>query len=387
MDQLKKFFYVFFIQVSSFIHRKNQQTRTIVYIMSFQRNGNLIIKELLQTKGKYNLIILYTRNCEEEAKKYQQLGGEIHPITHSLKFIFRIIPKISSAKVIICDNYFPFLAGIKKRKNSTIIQIWHASGAIKCFGWEDRNTKNRTFLDKRRFTKVYNSLDEYIVGSDIMGNIFEKSYSAAPYKIRKTGYPRSDIYFDEEKVARKRGKFYEQFPDLKNKRIILYAPTYRDLENETYPINIGQLKENFGNDSVLLIKQHPHLVNLLKEEITTDFFYYNLKEFKIEDLLPITDCLITDYSSVPFDYTILDNAKKIVFYCYDYEKYDASVGIQSEFKKNAPGKIVYTMDDLVFELSQQDSEDFTEFNNIYNKYNDGKATKRFIKHINELLNT
>lgn len=387
MEQLKKVFYIFIVQLSSFIFRKKKVKRTIVYLMSFPRNGNSLIKEMLNKQENYEFIIVYAHNCQEEAEKYQKQGVKIFPITQSLNFMFNIIPKIISAKIIICDNYFPFLAGIKKNKRTTIIQIWHANGAIKCFGWEDHNTNNRTLMDKKRFTKVYNNFDEYIVASDIMGDVFKRSYAAEAHKIKKIGYPRSDVYFDKESVKRKRKRFYKQYPELKNKRIILYAPTYRDLKNETYPLDIERLKEKFGKDSVLLMKQHPHIINSLKEERTSDFFYHQFKKFKIEDLLAVTDCLITDYSSIPFDFTLLDNAKKIIFYWFDYKKYEKNIGIQTDFKTLAPGKIAYTMDDLVTALSEKDSEDFTHFNKNYNKYNDGKATKRFIEHINMLLNT
>jgi len=135
------------------------------------------------------------------------------------------------------------------------------------------------------------------------------------------------------------------------------------------------------------MKQHPHIVNSLKEEHISDFFYHQFKNFKIEDLLAVTDCLITDYSSIPFDFTLLDNAKKIIFYWFDYKKYEKTIGLQTNFKKLAPGKIAYTMDELTIALLETDNEDFTKFNKNYNEYNDGKATKRFIEHINILLNT
>ena len=90
--------------------------------------------------------------------------------------------------------------------------------------------------------------------------------------------------------------------------------------------------------------------------------------------------LITDYSSVIFDYSLLPIAKQILFYCYDYDQYAQRVGIQADFKSWIPGKMVTTTSDLIREVQQPlEATDFTEFNQLWNTANDGHATERVLQ--------
>ncbi|MSE22670.1 CDP-glycerol glycerophosphotransferase family protein, partial [Lactobacillus parabuchneri] len=88
--------------------------------------------------------------------------------------------------------------GLVQSKRTKIVQIWHADGAIKKFGWEDPTTESRSRSDKRRFQQVYDHFDEYIVGSKAMGNVFVNSYHENFDRIKLLGYPRSDQYLSAE---------------------------------------------------------------------------------------------------------------------------------------------------------------------------------------------
>src|SRR5699024_2456680 len=117
------------------------------------------------------------------------------PITSSIGFLKQAVSILMQAKVILCDNYFPLLAGFFPHQETTIIQLWHANGAIKRFGLEDPTAMSRSKLDNVRFKQVYKRFDEYIVGSDKMGKVFQRSYGAEPRNIKALGNPRTDVYF------------------------------------------------------------------------------------------------------------------------------------------------------------------------------------------------
>ncbi len=380
-EQVAKIIYVWLIRFFSLISKHLKVKKNLIYLMSFPKNENGLLASFIEQNPQIKVTIFYTENCQNDIKRFEEMGAEVYSITQSISFIKEAVPKCMQAKVILCDNYFPFFAGLRLHKETTIIQLWHANGAIKRFGLEDPAAMSRSYFDKMRFKQVYQHFDEYLVGSEMMGQVFQNSYGAPKESIIPIGYPRSDVYFKKDMIQQKRTNFYASFPELVGKKIILYAPTYREDKLENYPLDIKQLYENLGNDYVLIMKKHPHVVTPIVENRYEGFFYGNVFDFSIEDLLVVTDCLITDYSSIPFEFTLLDNAKKIIFYCYDQTYYEQHTGIQKDFKEWAPGVIVSSMDEVIASIKQEDQVDFTEFNQKWNTYNDGHAKKRVMAHI------
>lgn len=385
LNQMAKVIYVWLIMFVSLYSKRLPVRKRLVYLMSFPKNENGLLKKIIEDEKDLEIILFYEKKCLEEAEKLKKLGVTIFEIKPSFSFIKQVIPILMQSKVILCDNYFPMLAGFLSHKETTIIQLWHANGAIKCFGLEDPTTMSRSAIDRIRFKQVYKHFDEYIVGSEMMGNVFCRSYEAKKKNIITIGYPKTDIYFQQEKISIIQEKFFLEYPELRNKKIILYAPTYRDNKKEENPFNLEQLYNKLGSEYAVLIKKHPHL-SYEKMEIEYDnFLYYDLSQFKIEELLMVTSYLITDYSSVPFEFTLLNNAKKILFFCYDKENYTKSTGLQKDFEKWAPGEIVQTMEELIVNLKNEDISDFKEFNQKWNAYNDGEATSRLVQHIKDKL--
>lgn len=380
-EQLAKIVYVWFVRFYSFLSKPLKVKKKMVYLMSFPKNENGLLSTFIEQNPTVEVTIFYEKNCECEVDFFEKMGVDIYPIKKSVSFLRKAIPIFMQSRVILCDNYFPILAGLSLHNETTVMQIWHANGAIKRFGLEDPSTATRSLSDKERFNKVYRKFDEYIVGSNMMGQVFKNSYNAAGKNIIPLGYPRSDIYFEKEKIQQKREHFYKLFPELKGRKIILYAPTYRENRLENYPLDIKKMYENLGDEYVLIMKKHPHIIAPFVENYYEDFFYGNVHDFSIEDLLVVTECLITDYSSIPFEYTLLDNAEKIVFYCYDQESYNNKTGIQKDFKEWAPGEIVSTMDGVIKAIKQEKEISFDEFNKRWNTYNDGYSKERVIKHI------
>lgn len=353
--------------------------------MSFPKNNNGFLEQLIEETPNVEIIVLFEENCQHEANKLESQGVRTVPITSSIGFLKQAVSILMQAKVVLCDNYFPLLAGFFPHQETTIIQLWHANGAIKRFGLEDPTAMSRSKLDNIRFKQVYKRFDEYIVGSDKMGKVFQRSYGAEPRNIKALGNPRTDVYFDEQQMQEKREHFFETYPELKGRKIILYAPTYRNDQEEEYPFDVRRLYEVLGEEYAILMKKHPHILSKPIQNEYRHFFYGDLAQYKIEDLLAVTHILITDYSSVPFDFTLLDNAENILFYCYDLEEYDHVTGLQIDFEEWAPGEVVRSMDELITEIQKIKRTDFKDFNSKWNTYNDGHAKERLIQHVKDLL--
>ena len=384
-EQVAKLMYVWIVNCFSFLSKRLPVKKRLVYLMSFPKNENGFLKTFMEQSPNIEVVLLYDENCKEEAKVFEKMGAKTYLMTSTIPFLKRAVNELMQAKVIVCDNYFPLLAGFYPKKETTVIQLWHANGAIKKFGLEDPTAMKRSFLDRKRFKQVYNRFNEYIVGSEYMGKVFQNSYGAAEHQIIPMGYPRSDVYFNEKVIESNRTHFFEVYPYLKDKKIILYAPTYRENSKEGYPLDIPLMFKELGNDYAVLMKKHPKSLEYVVVDGYKDFFYADLDDFKTEELMTVAECLITDYSSVPFDFTLLKNAQKIVFYWYDQEDYEKGTGIQKDFTECIPGKVAHTMEEVVFAIKAENKKTFKEFNQKWNTYNDGCAKYRLVNYIQKKI--
>ncbi|SBO18535.1 CDP-glycerol glycerophosphotransferase family protein [Carnobacterium divergens] len=383
--QVQKELFMGIIRILSLLYpSKKKAQNKIAYLMSFPRNDNGLILKIVEELEDTKLILFYEKNCQTEAQFFSTKGVEIHSLERSFYFFRVVIFKLCQSKIIICDNYYAFLGALQLAKKSKVLQLWHANGAIKCFGWEDKQTSQRTKLDQRRFSNVYHRFDDYIVGSKKMGAVFQRSYGAKATQIKYLGYPRTDLFLDQKQLALTKKTIYAKHPRLKYKKLMLYAPTYR-LTEQQVPINITQLEEAFGDEYFLVIKAHPHTVQSLVEPVNKDFYYQALAEYKMEELLPMVDCLITDYSSLPFDYSLVRPTGNIIFYWYDYIVQKNKIGIQTDFDEWNPGTVVFTMDELIAAIHQIQPNDLAQFNQEWNEYNDGHSTKRMIAYLKKLV--
>ena len=156
----------------------------------------------------------------------------------------------------------------------------------------------------------------------------------------------------------------------------MYAPTYRAGVQFALPADFKQLK--LRPDQHLIIKLHPHLA---EQERDLQARYPDLvtlvPEFSTDELLTVANTLVSDYSSVVFDYALLPNCQKIVFYVFDWDHYEQEVGLQADFRDWAPGPLVRTVVDLNHVLAMPGAPlQLTQFNQLWNTRNDGHAIER-----------
>jgi len=173
-----------------------------------------------------------------------------------------------------------------------------------------------------------------------------------------TGLPRIDTFLNKERAQKIVADFFEQYPNLNGKRIILFAPTFRgrgikDAYYDYSRIDFPKLYEMCGETSVVLFRMH-HFVT---DPVPTPPEYADrILDFasfpETNDLLHVTDVLITDYSSVVYEFCLLD--KPILFYAYDKDTYSAVRGFHRDYDATAPGKVCTTFDELVKALQNED---------------------------------
>lgn len=383
MVKIVKVIYLWLVRLSS-IFNSWRPKKKVIYLMSFENNVGFIKRLAQRLPQSTPIIVLYRTETEAAATDLAAFGIKTIEFRDDLYFITQLIPLLASAKLIFCDNYFAFLGGFIHSSRTKIVQLWHAAGAIKKFGWEDPTTKKRTIVAQHRFQAVYNQFDEYVVGSKAMGDVFESSYHESGSKIKLLGYPRSDRYLNGEWQKRAKHRVYQVAPDLAGKRVILYAPTYRDAKKVTIPDGIATALAA-DPDAVVIVKLHPILkARAHQGEANGQIRSYD--QLSTSELLSVTDTLVTDYSSVAFDFSLLKTAKTAIFYMFDLESYQKDPGIQDDFLSWLPSEPVTTIDGLAKAIRDNKPTDFTAFNQKWNTYNDGKATKRVIDYYAEDLN-
>ncbi|HJE86992.1 CDP-glycerol glycerophosphotransferase family protein [Levilactobacillus brevis] len=356
-----------------------------VYLMSFGDNLAFIRALAQASPVEQPLVVFYRPQQERAAQRLARSGIDVRPFRDNLEFVFTGIPVIMQARVLFCDNYYAFLGGLRHPRRMRIVQVWHAAGAIKRFGWDDPTTAQRSASDQRRFQAVYDHFDEYVVGSPAMAEVFARSYRVPVDRMQVLGYPRSDRYRDPEWQRLSREAVAEAAPELIGHRVILYAPTYREGVTFTPPTGLAAALTADPTAKVV-VKVHPALkdgaqtlqAQLGQQVVVTE-------SLSTTDLLNVAETVITDYSSVAFDYSLVPNAHSLLFFLFDLDDYRRDPGVQPDLEDWLPGPIIKTTAQLAAAIQADAPTDLTQFNQRWNSANDGAATQRVVARYAALL--
>lgn len=301
------------------------------------------------------------------------------PNGHSkLKNIRRFMHLYATSKVVIVDDYFRLLNAVDKREGVELFQLWHACGAFKTFGFTRLGKKGGPKQDDVNH-RMY---DCAIVSSQEIAKHYAEGFGLSDECIAATGIPRTDIFMDEQYAQKVKESFYEKRPQLKDKKIILFAPTFRGNGQMSafYPLEAfdpAQLYESLGGEYAILIKLHPFCQErFIIDEKYKDFIIDLSEEDELNDLLFVTDLLITDYSSVIFEASL--RGIPMLFYAYDLYEYISSRDFYYDFESFVPGKIVFSQSELTKSIKEKDfdSEKVDGFKNRFFDSLDGKSSQR-----------
>ena len=307
----------------------------------------------------------------------------IKPMPHHLWDIIYISFFIMTSKVIVLDDNYRYFAYIPLKNNQKLVQLWHGPGAFK---------KVALALPNHHLIEEYThgQYDAFIISSPYVADHFENCFNLSPETIKPLGYPLSDLLINNQTELKQ--EFLDNFPELENKNVILYLPTYRryehmDLLDFDYEIDWGQLNKYLTEtNSVFLVKRHPLQIHNKIEFVPKDYKrIIDLGDVSYLSLMVGADVFITDYSSAFFDYLLLD--KPIIFYCTDSEEYLSKNGIYLKFPEDLPGHYCTTFNELLYTLKNLEKEiDYKKFKDKYMKSCDGHSTEKVVNLIMEYLN-
>ncbi|QBP41943.1 CDP-glycerol glycerophosphotransferase family protein [Paenisporosarcina antarctica] len=333
-----------------------------------------LYEEMRKTKPELEYIVLTQRIY----------NGKIAPLNF-IRHMSKVYYYLATSRLFIIDDYYLPLYLIKVRKKTEVIQLWHASGPLKKVGLSLIGLPGGPSKEYLRTVPVHSNYDKVIVNADIEIDIYAQAFGMPKEHIEVLGSPRTDVLFRNVQDTTKKDNFIKEHPEFINKELILYAPTYRGKSNDSnhYIPRFDMEKLVtllLDKNKVLLVNLHPYMIENEDLIASTDkkAVFWNRKEYTIEDLLMISDALISDYSSVIYDFAILE--KPIALYCFDYEEYDILRGFYIDFKELLPTSFFLEEEDLVNWIvsAEKNINEVIEMKVKNFKYHDGQSSRRII---------
>ena len=289
---------------------------------------------------------------------------------------------LATSRYIVANNHLP--DWFQKRDGQIVVQTWHGT-PLKKIG---HDIEAIHFADQRYLERVEKEVQNWdmLVSPNSFSTPILKRAFGFPGEMVESGYPRNDILRrpdteqQEREIRRRIG-----LPD--GKRVVMYAPTWRDDQfyapgkyKLDFRVDLADARARLAADHVLLVRRHPNVVDPVPG--AGDGFVFDVSDYPdMADLSLITDVMITDYSSLMFDY--VNTGRPILFFTYDLDHYrDTLRGFYFDFERSAPGPLVYSSEDLVTAIREIDriqdayAERYRWFRREFCDLDDGYASAR-----------
>ncbi len=341
------------------------------FIFSSMKIQNRVFFYTGRTTGEpdENLSQLY-RSCSEK----KALFAKEKP--HGFKDLVRKRYYLFTSKVIVTDDYIYHLRKHKLKDEQKLIQIWYTGGAFKKMGID-----GPSILSDFDEYKTHSQYSDFCVSSEYVRQYYCHAFGLDEDVVKAVGTPRSDLVVNKDNIASNKEEICSKHPLLKNKKVYLYCPTVRIKEDVIIPfdpkIDWAELNDELEDDEVFVISRHPSM----KEEYIKGRFYSRVKDYSFEstsELLAVADVIITDYSSIVFDASLMD--KPTVFYCPDFEEHKDDTYL--DYDKDLPGEKIIKAEDILPAARRAKEVSSAEVRAIFNEKQmgacDGKSTERIL---------
>jgi len=345
---------------------------------SYSDSPKYIYEYMLENKMDYQYIWIF----KEPGKK---LPGNAKQVK---RFSFQYYYYLATAKYWVSNSRMP--KHLNKPKDNIYLQTWHGT-PLKHLVFDMKDVHSANPMYKKDFYIQSRRWDYLISPNQYSSDIFRRAF-----KFEKTmleyGYPRNDIMYHSNA--------HEKVEEIKkslniplDKKVILYAPTWRDDDyfdrgkyRFTLQLDLEKLKKELSDEYVIVLRMHYFIANQLDISDYKGFAYDCSNYDDIAELYLMSDILITDYSSVFFDYANLQ--RPILFYTYDLEKYrDTLRGFYFNLEEEAPGPLLQTSDEVlttiknIDDISEQYRGKYEAFYEKFCSWEDGNASKNVVEQV------
>ncbi|MDF3298701.1 bifunctional glycosyltransferase/CDP-glycerol:glycerophosphate glycerophosphotransferase [Streptomyces tropicalis] len=303
------------------------------------------------------------------------------------RWSWRYLRALAQAEYWIDNQGYPLR--LTKRPETTYIQTWHGS-ALKRMGFHEPTHRMMSEPEQRAYQRALDRFDHFVVRGEHDVRTLARAYRIPEEKLLRTGYPRNDALVRAREGAApdaEAQKLAERLGLDPDRRVLLYAPTFRAnsdgrVRGFEFPFDVERFAAEFGDRYTLLVRAH-YLNRLTLPPSVAGRVIDVSGEPDITPLMLLADGLITDYSSVMFDYALLQ--RPIVFYAYDWEEYaEDTRGTYFDLLAEAPGPVPRTEDDLFAALGDLGAvrtkyeARLKEFVDKYGEYDRGDAAAQIV---------
>ncbi len=335
---------------------------------NFTDSLGMVLKEV-ESRGKWEVVKISSSDLD--------LKDGVKGIFKALGFFtFKAYLLATSKYVFLNDNFMP-MGSLNFKKEAVVTQLWHAEGVFKKFGLhipQPEDVRRREIAGAEKLAYV-------VCSSKGVKPIYAEAFGVNESKVLPLGAPRCDRFFADIDVNKIREKFDLKYPECKNKRLLLYAPTFRDNEADDKvllkSIDMKKFCEKFGDEYAFLLRLHPQIHRCdidLKNAVDVTGWD------DVGELTLICECMITDYSSVCMDAALI--GKPLVFYAFDLEKYNTDRSFYFDYESYVPGQVAKSFDELLAAIDNIGTTENIEKLEKFRQFNfdtpDGNSTKRIV---------
>ncbi|KQS21667.1 CDP-glycerol--glycerophosphate glycerophosphotransferase [Exiguobacterium sp. Leaf187] len=350
------------------------QEKTLFW-MSYGENAMPIHLRLNQRNNQQKQVLIF----DERYMRATDCWNVSRKIAYHPMRLITISYHLATSRHVFLDNYIGEFSVSSTRKNTRRIQLWHAAGTLKQFGLTSSKTRSMSTSTQKRFRRVYQEYGDFIVPGMRCAEQFMMPHDLERSHFKAFGMPRTDYWFDEEQRKQKTVELRKQYAKT-DRRILLYAPTYREYK-ETEDHTIQQFEKLAQAGWTILVKLHPTIQAL--STYRSSHIHLVDDTYSINDYLLITDVLVTDYSSIPFESCLLNIPAFL--YTPDIDTYRQLPGLVDQYPKPLPVRQTERMEQLmdwimsetILEECRQHME---EFQTSWYDHPPGQAVERIVDH-------
>ncbi len=294
---------------------------------------------------------------------------------------------LATARLFVVDDYFFPIYVVHPRAGTTIVQTWHASGAFKKVGYSvlDKSFGADALLTGR--VRIHANYDICLVPSQSAAAHYAEAFRLPLDRfVSHLGIPRTDLFFDAAARERASAAIRGRYAIAPGRRVILYAPTFRGDAirdaHATDDLDLEVLHERLGGDHVLLVRLHPFVRAKLRLGTALAGFAIDVSDHPdINELMLVSDVLVTDYSSAIYEFALL--RRPMAFFAPDLAAYERERGFYFDYRSGVPGPVFEETAPLAGYLraGDFDLERVERFRAASFDVADGHASQRFVNEI------
>lgn len=295
-----------------------------------------------------------------------------------VRYVFYMLPcmiHMATSKAVIIDGYVIPISILNHKKNLKIVQIWHALGAIKKFGYQALDASEGRSRKLAVAMNMHKKYDYIICASEATKVFYQEAFNTPAEKIVVKGMPRVDYLQAEDPVLH--SQFLEEYPRFRTGKTILYIPTFRS----SVVKGVKNMTKRFGEGSGYNLIIRPHMLS----EVTVSPEYTVSQRYNTFDLMKFSDYIVTDYSAASIEASVL--AKPVFFYIFDVDGYKNNRGLNVDLNREVGDFIVVNTISIQEKIEKQDYdlERMVKFRDKYVETCGQNNTEMIVSFILELI--